>query len=65
MMGSFTRVTKENNYVRPSLNDEHILDIKNGRHPVIERYIDNYIPNDIKDVKRYINIINHRSKYEW
>ncbi len=51
MMGSFTRVTKENNYVRPSLNDEHILDIKNGRHPVIERYIDNYIPNDIKMLK--------------
>lgn len=47
MMQSFTKVTKENNYVRPKLNNDHVLEIKNGRHPVIEKYIDNYIPNDI------------------
>ncbi len=53
MMQSFTKITKENNYVRPLLNEEHILEIKNGRHPVIEKYTDNYIPNDVnmnKDV---------------
>ncbi|MDD3170988.1 MAG: DNA mismatch repair protein MutS [Bacilli bacterium] len=48
MMQSFTRISKENNYVRPKLNDENILDIKNGRHPVIEKFCDNFIPNDIK-----------------
>lgn len=47
MMQSFTKVTKENNYVRPKLNNEHILEVKNGRHPVIEKYIDSYIPNDV------------------
>ncbi len=48
MMQSFTKISKENNYVRPKLNTENILDIKNGRHPVIEKYKDNFIANDTK-----------------
>ena len=48
MMQSFTKISKENNYVRPKLNKDSILDIRNGRHPVIEKYNDNFIANDIK-----------------
>ena len=38
------------NYKKPLLNDGHILDIKDSRHPVIERYLpvgESYIANDI------------------
>ena len=49
MMQAFTKVANENHYVRPSLNDEHIIQIKNGRHPVIEKFVSDgsFIPNDI------------------
>ncbi len=46
MMQSFTKISSENNYVRPKLNLEHVLEIKNGRHPVLDANIDNYIPNN-------------------
>lgn len=52
MMQCFARISNENNYVKPELIDdkinERIIDIKNGRHPVLEKNIDNYCPNDIK-----------------
>ena len=58
MMLSFARISKENHYVRPKLNDEGILSIKDGRHPVIELSADNYIPNDIYlDKDKYLMII--------
>lgn len=47
---SFARVAGENNYVRPVLNDSLEINIKNGRHPVIEKHLppgESYIPNDI------------------
>ena len=45
---SLTVVAEENNFVRPTLNDEHIIDIKEGRHPVVEKVMtDEYSPNDI------------------
>ena len=47
---SFTRTAQKNNYVRPHINDSRILDIKNGRHPVIETQLpigSEYIANDI------------------
>lgn len=48
MILAFTKIANENNYVRPKLNDEGILIIKDGRHPVIEENLkDTYIPNDI------------------
>lgn len=48
MMQSFTKVANENRYVRPNINDDHILEIKNGRHPVIEQFIkDSFIQNDV------------------
>ncbi len=35
-LSSLAYVAYKNNYVRPSLNDDGIIDIKNGRHPVVE-----------------------------
>ena len=38
----------QNNYVRPKINDKGVIDIKNGRHPVVEKMISNdmFIAND-------------------
>lgn len=38
-----------NGYVRPKFNDEHVLDIVNGRHGVVEQVMQrqNYVPNDV------------------
>ena len=49
MMQSFTKVSNENNYTRPSLNTENIIDIKEGRHPVIEVFLTEgkFKPNDL------------------
>jgi len=45
---SFTNVALENNYTKPQVNDSDILEIKNGRHPVIEsiQTQESYVPND-------------------
>lgn len=48
---SFSIMARAANYCRPALCDEPIIDIKEGRHPVIERLMpigETYIPNDIK-----------------
>ena len=48
VLSSLALVSEENNYVRPVLNEEHIIDIKDGRHPVIEKVLDSeFISNDI------------------
>ncbi|MBE9467615.1 MAG: DNA mismatch repair protein MutS [Bacteroidetes bacterium] len=47
---SFATIAVENNYVKPEINDSDIIDIKQGRHPVIERQLpidEDYIPNDV------------------
>jgi len=47
---SFAVVAKKNNYVRPTMNDSFSIDIKEGRHPVIEQQLaagEPYISNDI------------------
>ncbi|MCB9013548.1 MAG: DNA mismatch repair protein MutS [Bacteroidales bacterium] len=47
---SFAIISSENNYVRPILSDSDVIDIKNGRHPVIEQQLpidEEYIPNDL------------------
>jgi DNA mismatch repair protein MutS len=36
-MMSFAKLAKSNNYVKPSINSSKVIDIKNGRHPVIEQ----------------------------
>ena len=46
----FAKLAEQQNYVRPHINDSYILDIKNGRHPVIEQMLpagETYIANDI------------------
>jgi DNA mismatch repair protein MutS len=47
---SFTQVAKQNNYTKPVINESKIIDIKSGRHPVIEKQLpisESYVPNDI------------------
>ncbi len=47
---SFALGAVKNNYVRPELNDSYIIDIKAGRHPVIEQQMkpgEEYIANDV------------------
>ncbi len=47
---SFARMALERNYCRPTLNDSATIDIRQGRHPVIETLLpvgEKYIPNDI------------------
>jgi DNA mismatch repair protein MutS len=48
---SFASVSVGNNYVRPSLDDSRRLDIRDGRHPVIENQLplsESYVPNDLQ-----------------
>ncbi len=50
VMLSFAVIAEKNHYVRPQINDTYVLDIKNGRHPVIEQHLpigETYISNDI------------------
>jgi DNA mismatch repair protein MutS len=47
---SFALLSVENNYVRPVLDDLMVLDISDGRHPVIEKQLpagESYVPNDL------------------
>ena len=45
---SLSLVAEQNHYVRPTLNEKGLIQIKEGRHPVVERMIDHdmFIPND-------------------
>ncbi len=46
----FTQLAKENNYVAPVINDSTEIEIRNGRHPVIEKQLplgESYIANDV------------------
>ena len=48
VLTSFTVVAEENKYVRPTFSDNNIVNIKNNRHPVVEKVIkDEYVDNDI------------------
>ncbi len=47
---SLAEVAVENSYVRPVLDDSDVIDIKDGRHPVIEQQLpphEQYVPNDL------------------
>jgi DNA mismatch repair protein MutS len=47
---SFSVLAQENQYVKPEINESKILEIKQGRHPVIEKQLplgESYIPNDV------------------
>ena len=55
VLASFAKIALENNYVKPLFSNNAILDIKDGRHPVIEKVIhssEKFISNDLKmDIK--------------
>lgn len=57
VFASLSLVASENNYCKPKINESGILDIKNGRHPVVEKMIvnDMFIDNDT-----YLDNNNHR-----
>ena len=47
---NFATISIKNYYVRPEINDSRIIDIKGGRHPVIEKHLppgEDYITNDV------------------
>ncbi|XP_058210844.1 DNA mismatch repair protein MSH5 isoform X6 [Rhododendron vialii] len=45
---SLALVARQNNYVKPTLTLEELLDIQNGRHVLQEMTVDTFIPNDTK-----------------
>ena len=61
VFASLAYVAERNNYVRPSINRRGVIDIKNGRHPVVEQMINNdmFIANDtyLDNHKNRISII--------
>ena len=47
---SFATTARENNYIRPVISDDEVLEIRQGRHPVIEKQLpigEKYIANDV------------------
>ncbi|MBC7961076.1 MAG: DNA mismatch repair protein MutS, partial [Vallitaleaceae bacterium] len=57
VLQSFAEVASKNHYVRPVLSSEQVIEIKEGRHPVVEKMIDHdlFINNDT-----YLNPDEHR-----
>lgn len=57
---SLSSVAAENNYNRPSFNEGRVMEIKEGRHPVVEKLTENgiFVPNDIdlKDERSFMII---------
>jgi len=50
VLHGLSQVSIKNNYSKPVINDSNILNIKQGRHPVIEQFLpigENFIPNDV------------------
>ncbi|MCS6822967.1 MAG: DNA mismatch repair protein MutS [Cytophagaceae bacterium] len=49
-LSSFAHIAREKNYCKPEINESKKIDIKKGRHPVIEQQLpvgESYVPNDI------------------
>jgi DNA mismatch repair protein MutS len=47
---SFAELSVKSHYCKPVINDEHVIDIKQGRHPVVEKLLppgEKYIANDL------------------
>ena len=61
VFASLAFVAEQNQYVRPALNEKGVIDIKEGRHPVVEQMIQNdmFIANDthLNDKKQCIAVI--------
>ncbi|MBQ6788544.1 MAG: DNA mismatch repair protein MutS [Lachnospiraceae bacterium] len=56
VFASLSAVAEQNHYVRPTLNEKGVIDIKDGRHPVVEKMIDHdmFVSNDT-----FLNNTNH------
>jgi DNA mismatch repair protein MutS len=50
VLASFAEIAVQREYVRPELTDDDVLDIRGGRHPVVELMMarEDFIPNDIR-----------------
>ena len=61
VIASLALVAERNNYIRPKINEKGVIDIRDGRHPVVEKMIPNdmFIANDtyLDDKKQRISII--------
>lgn len=61
VLASLAHIAEQNHYCRPKLNEKGVIDIKGGRHPVVEKMIHNemFISNDtyLDNNKRRISII--------
>lgn len=61
-LSAFAEIAVKNNYCRPGITEENLIDIKEGRHPVIEQQLpvgEQYIPNSVflDDVSQQIMVI--------
>jgi DNA mismatch repair protein MutS len=56
---SFAKVASERGYVKPSVDEGEVIEIKEGRHPVVEAYQREFVPNDayLDSAKEQILII--------
>lgn len=53
---SFADVSDKNKYIKPIVNNSGVIDIKDGRHPVVEKFIGSaFVPNDT-----FLNLSNDR-----
>ena len=61
VFASLALVAQRNNYVRPKINENGVIDIRNGRHPVVEQMIENdmFIANDtyLDSQKKRVSVI--------
>lgn len=49
VLGSFARVARDNRYTRPEVDDSGVIEVRAGRHPVVETFLDRpFIANDIE-----------------
>ena len=54
VFASLALVAQRNNFVRPKINETGLIDIRNGRHPVVEQMIENdmFIPKNGSQLSR-------------
>lgn len=66
VFASLSVVAMQNNYVKPKINEKGVIDIKGGRHPVVEKMMNNdmFIANDtyLDNASDRVSI-NNRSQY--
>lgn len=59
VLASLAEVAQTNNYARPELNIEEIIEIRDGRHPLVEKITKNglFVPNDTKLAPNHCNLM--------